>query len=422
MKVLFLTNEPLNRLRSGPAIRCLELAVVVAKHHQVTVASLQKCDLELGGIRLMPEALRTRRELESVARSSDVVVTQGLVMARFPALVKLAKHLVIDLYDPYLFEYLAHSHPAYPTWGYLRQLHRLNQQMLEGDFFLCASERQRDYWLGRLCALGRLNPQQYAQDSNFERLLATVPFGLSPEPPQHTRSVLKSVLPGIGKKDFVALWAGGLWQWLDPLTVIRAMAGVAPIAPQVKLVFLGARDPSPKNRLMSIADDARRLAAELDLLDRSVFFHEEWVPYDERQNFLLEADVGISAHPSTIESRFAFRTRVLDYIWAGLPMILSTGDDFGLWITHEKVGRAVAPGDVAGWRDAILYWASQPGERQQARFALASLVSRFHWEKVAGPLLQYCQRPYRTHRSSPLRKRLVPLLSSGYEIAKGLRR
>src|SRR5437763_3453860 len=107
---------------------------------------------------------------------------------------------------------------------------------------------------------------------------------------------------------------------------------------------------------MSVVEDARRLAEELKLLGRNVFFHEQWVPYDERESFLLEADLGISAHPDTIDSRFAFRTRVLDHIWAGLPMILSAGDDFSDWAERNSVGRSVAPSDVGGWKEAILFW------------------------------------------------------------------
>jgi len=420
LKILFVTNEPLTERRSGPAIRCLELARVVAQRHDVIVASLQASDIKDPGIRLLDDALRKRSELLGATRSSDVVVTQGMVLARLPAVARLAKHLVIDLYDPYLLEYLAHAHPRHPQWGYLRQLYRLNQQMSVGDFFLCANERQWDYWLGRLCALGRLNTEEYKRDASFRSLLAVVPFGLPAEPPKHTKNVLKGVLPGIGKEDFVLLWAGGIWQWLDPLTVIRAVAEASSQDPRVKLVFMGGQDPNPNNRAMSMAQGARDLARELGLLNRSVFFLKNWIPYDERQNYLLEADVGVSAHPATVESRFAFRTRVLDYIWAGLPMILSAGDDFGDLVERNGLGAAIAPGDVSGWARAILYPA-KGGIRELARSKLDDLKTSFVWGKAVEPLLAYCDRPYKTRKGSLLRRKLTPLLSSGYELARGVR-
>ncbi len=51
-----------------------------------------------------------------------------------------------------------------------------------------------------------------------------------------------------------------------------------------------------------MAVDARRLADELGLTDKHVFFNEEWVAYDDRQNYLLDADVG-GEHPSRSTSR-----------------------------------------------------------------------------------------------------------------------
>lgn len=422
MRVLFVINEPLGARRSGPAIRCLELARVVAAQHEVTITTLQSSDLKLDGIALISDALNRKAELRAAAKASDVVVTQGLVLARYPALEKLAKHLVIDLYDPYLFEYLQHAHPRHPSWGYLRQWYRLNQQMLAGDFFLCANERQWDYWLGRLCALGRLNPEEHARDASFRGLLAVAPFGLPAEAPRKTAPALRGVVPGIGKDDFVLLWAGGLWQWLDPMTPIRAMQKVAAKDANVKLVFLGTQDPNPRNRAMSMGEEARKLAVELNLLEHSVFFHAEWVPYEQRQNFLLEADAGISAHQATVEARFAFRTRVLDYIWAGLPMILSAGDDFGDWVERERVGTAVQPGDVQGWANAISEMTANASEREAMKQRLSKVAPRFQWEKTAEPLLRYCANPYKTSRVSPLRKKLAPLLSSGFEIARGLGR
>lgn len=421
MKVLFVSNEPLTERRSGPAIRCLELARVSAQRHEVTVASLQPSDIRAEGFVLLADALRRKSMLLDAVRSSHVVVTQGLILARVPALARIANHLVIDLYDPYLLEYLTNAHPEHPQWGYLRQLYRLNQQMSVGDFFLCANERQWDYWLGRLCALGRLNTEEYRRDANFRSLLAVVPFGLPNSPPQHTKQVMKGVAPGIGKEDFVLLWAGGIWQWLDPLTVIRATAEASKQNPRVKLVFMGAEDPNLNNRGMSVAREARELAQNLGVLNKAVFFLESWVAYGERQNYLLEADIGVSAHPATVESRFAFRTRVLDYIWAGLPMILSTGDDFGDLVEREPLGVALAPSDVEGWSDAILRFAKDRVALQKAQQRVRELTPSLVWEKTAEPLLRYCEAPYKTHKGSPLRRKLIPLLSSGYELAKGMR-
>ena len=413
MRILLVTNDRLGQQRAGPAIRCVELAKVLAREHEVTVASGVPGDIELPGVKVILNALANPAALRAAAQQTDVVITQGLVLHVFPFLRRSCRYLVVDLYDPYLFEHLAQKGRSFAIWRYLRQWHLLNQQLKRGDFFICANERQWDYWLGCLCALGRLTPQEHELDPSFRRLLSVVPFGIEPEPPRHERPVVKGVMPGIAKDDILLVWAGGIWQWFDPLTIIKAM-GLAKDRANIKLLFLGTRHPNPDIPEMPILAQSRRLAEELGLLGRSVFFREGWVPFDERQNFLLEADIGVSAHTNTIETRLAFRTRVLDYIWTGLPMILTEGDYFADLVAREDVGKTVAPGDTKGWRQAILSLAASHAERQAMKSRLSALRERFHWEKVCKPLADYCRDPYHTRGLSVFQIGFSRLLTPAY--------
>lgn len=421
MRILLVTNDRLGRQRAGPAIRCVELAKVLAREHEVTIASGVPGDFELPGIKVILNALGNPAPLRAAARQADVAVTQGLVLHIFPFL-RRCNYVVVDLYDPYLFEHLAHKKGgSFAIWRYLRQWHLLNQQLRRGDFFICANERQWDYWLGCLCALGRLTPQEHERDPSFRKLLSVVPFGVDRQLPEHTRDVVKGVIPGISKDDILLVWAGGIWQWFDPLTIIKAM-GLAKDRTDIKLLFLGTRHPNPDLPEMPILAESRRLAQELGVFGRSVFFREGWVPFDERQNFLLEADIGVSAHTNTVETRLAFRTRVLDYIWAGLPVILTEGDYFADLVAREELGKTVPPGDAEAWKQAILSLAAGEGERQAMKSRLHALREQFHWERVAEPLVSYCRDPYHTRGVSGFRVRLSRLVNAGYRELLYLRR
>ena len=94
---------------------------------------------------------------------------------------------------------------------------------------------------------------------------------------------LRGVVPGIGADDRILLWPGGIWNWFDPLTVIRAVHELSQRRDDVRLFFLGAPAPEPGVPEMAMAG-ARRvaLAEELGLRDRVVFFNFGWVPYAER--------------------------------------------------------------------------------------------------------------------------------------------
>ena len=102
-----------------------------------------------------------------------------------------------------------------------------------------------------------------------------------------------------------------------------------------------------------MADRAVALASELGLDGSSVFFNRDWVPYDERLAWFAEADLGVSAHRDSFEARLAFRTRLLDHIAGGTPLVVTRGDVLGDLVESRGMGRALAPGDVDGWTDAL---------------------------------------------------------------------
>ena len=138
---------------------------------------------------------------------------------------------------------------------------------------------------------------------------------------------------------------------------------------------------------MTMAVDAVALAEELGLRDRHVFFNADWVPYRERGRYLLDADLAVSAHFDDVETRFAFRTRLLDCLWAGLPVVTTRGDTLGDVIVDAGAGRAVEFGDVAGWVEAVE--SLLEGEaRERASAASAALRPPFEWPAALAPLLR----------------------------------
>ncbi len=192
------------------------------------------------------------------------------------------------------------------------------------------------------------------------------------------------MIPGIGAGDKVALWAGGLWNWVDPLALLRAIHRLRSRRPEIKALFLGVRHPNPDIGEMEMATRALALARELGLHNDGAYF-VDWVPYEQRQNYLLEADVGVSLHQPSVEAQFAFRTRVLDYFWCGLPMVLSRGDELAGLVERENLGITVPEGDPEAVAEAITRLIDVPAsEERAARFA--AVRRALSWESVTEPL------------------------------------
>ena len=146
---------------------------------------------------------------------------------------------------------------------------------------------------------------------------------------------------------------------------------------------------------MQMAIDAKALAEELGVAGKHVFFNDGWVEYSERQNFLLEATLGVSAHFESIETRFSFRTRALDYLWAGLPIVATEGDSFGQLIEEEHLGLTVPPEDPRALEEAILRLLSDPEMADACRARVAEVRKAFRWSVVLEPLAAFCREPRR---------------------------
>ena len=394
--ILFINGGPLGQQLTGPAIRCLELARQVSTVAEVTIAARSPIVRSIPGVKF--RAFETEAELLRLVNEHDAFVAQGAITLDFPQLLVTDRIKVFDLYDPLNLEILEHlrNAPAENQTQDFAHVHTaLHGQLATGDFFLCANKRQRDYWLGMLAGTGRLNPVTYESGwRDLSNLLAIVPMGIQAVEPIHTRQVLRGVHPSIQATDIILIWAGSLLDWFDPLTLIRAMASVTRQRSDVKLFFMASRHPQLKDR-HSIAAKAIELSRELGLDERTVIFNDEWIPFDERSNYLLEADLGVTTHFDHLETYFSFRTRVLDYLWASLPIITSRGDMFSELVEQHQLGRTVPTGDVEALAQAILELAQDVAQRDNCREHVRQVAHDFRWEKVAQPLVEFCRKPHR---------------------------
>lgn len=396
--VLLITHDVISEKMAGPGMRYWEIARVLSKDFLVTLAAPGQPRLSSPNFHVRGYQRSDAASIAPLVKDADMVFAFGFVLHQFPLLQSLDKPLAVDIYDPFTLEDLeVYSDRPLPEQAQILQAHTgaLNHQLSTGDFFVCASERQRDYWMGMLTANNRINPATYSQDPTLRKLIDVVAFGLPSTPPAQTRQVMKGVVPGIGTDDHVLLWGGGIWQWFDPLTLIRAVALIAATRSDVKLVFMGKQHfDTTTVPATPIAAQAVRLSEELGVLGRSVFFND-WTDYGDRQNYLLEADIGVSLHLNNIETRFAFRTRMMDYIWAGLPIVTTEGDCMSEVVERYGLGKVVPCQDEDALVTALLQLLDTPNLRDAYRPRFERVAAEYTWEKVTEPLVAWCRNPQR---------------------------
>jgi glycosyltransferase involved in cell wall biosynthesis len=401
-KILIITLEPISKKMAGPAIRAVELGKVLCGEFDVTVFS--PVDIEDGLTLPTDENWQNfrivtgggRKKLTELAEAADTIFLQANVLKPFPFLAEMNRYLIVDLYDPYLFAVLVqYKDDAVQADASYRLMHQvLEKHMLAADLTLCASERQRDYWIGRFCALGRINPAMYRFDPSLRKLIDVAPFGLPTIAPQKCGPGLRERIPAIAADDPVLLWGGGIWDWFDPLTVLKAVKIVSAEIENIRLVFMGTKSPNPKVPVMDMTTRAMALAKELDLTDKNVFFLEGWVDYDERVNYLLDATIAVSSHFDLPETRFSFRTRLLDYFWCGLPVLTTGGDQLAELIDAGGAGVALPYQDEAAWAAAIKNTLSDKARLKSMQDNARRLGERFHWQDNAEPIRKFLRQPH----------------------------
>lgn len=399
-RVLVVANEQVAERMAGPAIRSLNLArQLVERGAQVTLAMPAAPGGlfdQLNGLDVATFDTPSARRFRELADAHDVVVTQPQRVDVMGGLARSSARIIYDLYVPSFVERIAQLGTEPGDEQLKRRL--LERDRLEyatalalGDAFICASERQRDHWLGALGQAGRLDLHLLERDPRATRLIDVVPFGVSDDPapsisPDSPGAIRGTLVPD---DSIVLLWTGGLWNWFDPVVVVDGLALARETEPRLRLVVMGMHHPEAHWQEQDASRRMRERAAELGLLDGDdpgVVLCDAWIPYLERHRYLLDSDVAVSAHHDTLETHFSFRTRFLDHLWTGLPTLTTPGGDLADAMVQVGAALAVEEGDAEAWRIALLKLAGDPDLRAQMSVAARELAPTYHWSRVSRPL------------------------------------
>jgi glycosyltransferase involved in cell wall biosynthesis len=370
---------------AGPSIRCWEFAKALGRSHEVFLIAPQETEARGENFTILVKNDATYQKLFPTV---DVILTQVLSFSLALKAKQQGIKIILDAYTPTPLEQFEQFKSF--TLADRQRLHgaainnlRLGFQM--ADHIICASEKQRDLWLGFLLGQELFDPVDYIHDNSLRHLIDVVPFGLSSQSPLKNGPGLREQYH-FQPSDRLVVWGGGIWDWFDPLSLIRAMKLLQDSHPEIKLIFMGVKNPDPLVKEMAMTQQAITLAEQLNLKDQTVFFNHGWIPYQERHNFLLDASVGVSTHFDHLETRYAFRTRMLDYLWAQLPILATQGDTFAELIEKNQLGQVVPYQDEEAIKQALIKLTTNTTDYQGMKERLGLIAHQFKWEVVVQPL------------------------------------
>lgn len=369
---------------SGMGLRALGIAGALSRHYDVRVLAAGRpeylpwddVDLEIG-------AEAHRRALDG----AEVVITSNALRVR--QLLRSRAAVISDLYDPSYFEWLVlpqTEHEARRSWA-RRQLIAMRRALRISDAILCANDRQRDLYLGALLAGAPLGGLLAHDELNVRNRVLTVPNGVTrtehlPSSPQAREQL------GLGPDDVLFLWGGGVWDWLDTETVLRAALNAHDRDSRIRLLFLGVRRG---DELDPHASRAERLLGSYLQGTRSptpIIVNDRWVGPEERLAYLAAADAGILGQEAHLETRFSFRTRFIDCLQAGLPILSMPGDELSERAHREGWGLVSGVGQVSEMADNMVLFANDGDLRRRLGLQAGRVAAELVWENTCRPLVE----------------------------------
>lgn len=426
--LLIITHENIGERMAGPSIRSWEIAQALGRQGaQVRIISPFASQRSAPNVDIVQFDWAQPDSIVRHIDAASAVMGIGTVLARVIALLgkPIDKPTIVDTYyvpeiEQILLNITTHKREFDPTPIFVNEM---STYLRQADFLLVATEHQYDFWLGGLLANGRLNSATLKQ-FNVDSLLGMVPLGIPDEEIQESRiknqeptlNPQLSTLNSLQPNDKIIYWGGGIWDWTDPMTLLDAMRIVWQQRSDAKLVF-GALHHYDQNIVphMSMAGKLIAQVKAEDWLGKQVFFGD-WLPYDQRGAFLMRADVGVGLTLRTIENRYAVRARILDYVWTGLPCVLSAGDEYAEWAAQIGLAKLVQPGDVAALAEAILAQLNDPTPRAERIAKLQPVIAPRRWQAVVQPLLNFIRAPQLAADAAEARASIGGLVSLRSEI------
>lgn len=393
--VLVLSPEPIRPRMAGMGIRALRVAEQLGRAgHDVVLASPSPEELPLRGAGRV--VLSETQEALDRSDRFDVAVVSGHAGRELFAR-GFSGAVVADLYDPFLVENLTYAESLGPG-VFVNDRKALFGLLERADFVLAASEEQRLFWLGLLLGRGRLSPADFQREAEARHLCDVAPFGIDDTPPSAAWP-FPEIPPGEADVFF-----GGVYDWYDADLVLEAWPRVLASAPGARLLF--SENPNPASTPQSRLLEAREKARSEGWLGRSVLVLP-WVAHEARGGLYKACRVAAVAHRRSLEASLSFRTRLLDFLWAGLPVVTTEGGEGARLIAASGAGRVV-PAQPGAFAEAVLAFLTGGVARVEASRRATEAASAFHWERTLKPLLDFVAAPRRKDsRSSGIFKRLL---------------
>lgn len=360
-RAVIVSSERVDANPAGPGLRALGLAQGLAAHAVDVTIAAPVTAAHVDGI-----PTTSLDDLPRAVDSATAVIVPAALVHAYPE-VLAASALCVDFAGPFPLEAEARGADAATISAAERAA---VFAIANADIILCAHDRQRTY--ARDLALRHGRPLE-----GPESRIALVPFGvpiIAPRTSESDGGPLRIV------------WPGGLWDWLDPLLAVDALARAS--EPMV-LEFWGTQNPDPEAPRMRSAESLAERVRVAGLGERVRLV--DWIPRDRFDERLAEFDVAITFDSAGREAHHAFRTRLLHALACGVPTIATRGEFVADLAAERSAGWTIPAGDTVALADLFDRLSRDRIDLERASEHARVLAGEFTYPSLVEPIVRWLE-------------------------------
>lgn len=315
MKIGIVSPEPIGDCMSGIGIRMLEMAKVLSKDYDtIFFAPKESKPIKVN----FPIKGYKKEAISEFLKDRDLVIVQG-EPANYLLSQNFKGYVIVDLYDPYAIESLSYDEKA------LEFAHSsLTFQLKKGTYFLCANEKQRIFYLGGLFLSKRLEPYIFQKDPEFKSLISIVPYGVPEEEPILEENYFEFKEP--------LFFFGSFYDWYDTEILKEVLWE---LKKEMEFHFIITKHLRPQTTPQKKFEEFFKWSQERNLLEKNIHIID-WIPYNERTKAYFSSSLSLCFYPKGLETELSFRTRILDFLYGGLPVIALKGSELENLLKEEE--------------------------------------------------------------------------------------
>ncbi len=319
----------------------------------------------------------------------DAVVAVNFAPCLYATRLRTTRPIWMDIYGDYLTIMQLAAFRRRSNRGLPTTIAFMRQALQRGDVFSACGAPQAHMTVGELAMAGRLNWQTTGYE--FVRIvLPGAPFtDVALPSPSSPRERPMLAAAGVRADDFAVLWCGGYNTWTDVDTLFAALESAMARDRRVHFVSIGASTYSgPETQY-------QRFTAMIEGSSHRARYHLlGWRPWSEIAGYYRDSDVGLNVDAMHYETVYGTRTRLLEMMSAGLPVLTTEGCELSYLLRDRGAGLSFAAGDGRALAAHILALSRDPERRDQlARLALEYARADLSFAQTTRPVRDWVRSP-----------------------------